>query len=99
MLKEAVDVSFNMVSIDTDTSTSDTVAIMVNGLAGDVDLEEFRQAMGTMAIDLAKDMARWRRSYETDRGYCTGCHLVCSSKACRKVYRQLAACQNSDIWR
>ncbi len=58
MLKDAVDVSFNMVSIDTDTSTSDTVAIMANGLAGAVDLEEFRQALRTMAIDLAKDMAR-----------------------------------------
>ncbi len=57
-LKEAVDLSFNMVSIDTDTSTSDTVAIMANGLAGEVDLEEFRQALTTMAIELAKDIAR-----------------------------------------
>jgi glutamate N-acetyltransferase / amino-acid N-acetyltransferase len=57
-LREAVDVSFNMVSIDTDTSTSDTVAIMANGLAGDVDLDEFRQALQNMALDLAKDLAR-----------------------------------------
>jgi glutamate N-acetyltransferase/amino-acid N-acetyltransferase len=57
-LKEAVDLSFNMVSIDTDTSTSDTVAIMANGLAGEVDREEFRQALITMAIELAKDIAR-----------------------------------------
>lgn len=57
-LKEAVDVSFNMVSIDTDTSTSDTVAIMANGLAGDVDLDEFRRALQNMAVDLAKDLAR-----------------------------------------
>ncbi len=57
-LKEAVDLSFNMVSIDTDTSTSDTVAIMANGLAGEVDREEFRQALTTMAIELAKDIAR-----------------------------------------
>jgi len=57
-LKEAVELSFNMVSIDTDTSTSDTVAIMANGLAGEVDLNEFRRALTTMAIDLAKDMAR-----------------------------------------
>jgi glutamate N-acetyltransferase/amino-acid N-acetyltransferase len=57
-LREAVDVSFNMVSIDTDTSTSDTVAIMSNGLAGDVDLDEFRQALQNMALDLAKDLAR-----------------------------------------
>ncbi len=57
-LKEAVDLSFNMVSVDTDTSTSDTVAIMANGLAGAVDADEFRRALQTMAIELAKDMAR-----------------------------------------
>jgi len=57
-LKEAVELSFNMVSIDTDTSTSDTVAIMANGLADEVDVDEFRRALTTMAIDLAKDMAR-----------------------------------------
>jgi glutamate N-acetyltransferase/amino-acid N-acetyltransferase len=58
LLKEAVDLSFNMVSIDTDTSTSDTVAIMANGVAGAVNLDEFRQALQTMAIELAKDIAR-----------------------------------------
>ena len=58
MLKEAVTVSFNMVSIDTDTSTSDTVAIMANGLAGEVDLAAFGQALRSMAIELAKDLAR-----------------------------------------
>ncbi len=57
-LKEAVDRSFNMVSIDTDTSTSDTVAIMANGLAGDVPLDDFRQALQSMAIELAQDIAR-----------------------------------------
>lgn len=58
LLKEAVDLSFNMVSVDTDTSPSDTVAILANGLAGDVDLNEFRHALQTMAIELAKDIAR-----------------------------------------
>jgi glutamate N-acetyltransferase/amino-acid N-acetyltransferase len=57
-LKDAVNLSFNMVSIDTDTSTSDTVAIMANGLAGDVPLDEFRQALQSMAIELARDIAR-----------------------------------------
>jgi glutamate N-acetyltransferase/amino-acid N-acetyltransferase len=56
-LQEAVNLSFNMISVDTDTSTSDTVTIMANGLAGEVPLEEFRQALKTMAIDLAKDLA------------------------------------------
>ncbi|HTI14523.1 MAG TPA: bifunctional glutamate N-acetyltransferase/amino-acid acetyltransferase ArgJ [Dictyobacter sp.] len=57
-LRDAVNVSFNMVSVDTDTSTSDTVAIMANGLAGEVSLSEFSQALTNMAIELAKDMAR-----------------------------------------
>lgn len=57
-LKEAVDSSFNMLSIDTDTSTSDTVAIMANGLAGAVDLDEFRCALQQMAIELTKELAR-----------------------------------------
>ncbi|HEY4388237.1 MAG TPA: bifunctional ornithine acetyltransferase/N-acetylglutamate synthase, partial [Ktedonobacteraceae bacterium] len=58
LLKGAVDLSFNMVSVDTDTSTSDTVAIMANGLAGTVDMAEFRQALQTMTRELAQEIAR-----------------------------------------
>jgi glutamate N-acetyltransferase / amino-acid N-acetyltransferase len=58
MLKEVVDVSFNCLSVDTDTSTSDTVAIMANGLAGEVPLAEFRQAFEELAIELTKMLAR-----------------------------------------
>lgn len=58
ILKEAVNQSFNMVSVDTDTSTSDTVAIMANGIAGNVDLEKFKDSLITMSIDLAKEIAR-----------------------------------------
>lgn len=57
-LEEAVNKSFNMVSIDTDTSTSDTVAIMANGLAGKVNFDDFRTALTNMAIELAKEIAR-----------------------------------------
>src|SRR6266487_2106180 len=57
-LQEAVARSFNMISVDSDTSTSDTAAIMANGLAGEVDLDEFRRALTTMATELAKEMAR-----------------------------------------
>jgi glutamate N-acetyltransferase/amino-acid N-acetyltransferase len=56
-LQEAVDRSFNMVSVDSDTSTSDTVAIMANGLAGGVNLDEFRSALQRMAVELAKELA------------------------------------------
>ncbi len=39
-LHEAVDVSFNMVSIDGDTSTNDMTAILASGLAGNEIIEE-----------------------------------------------------------
>lgn len=58
IFKEAVNKSFNMVSIDTDTSTSDTVAIMANGLAGKVDIDQFKEVLIKMSIDLAKEIAR-----------------------------------------
>ncbi len=57
MLKRAVDKSFNRLSIDTDTSTSDTVAIMANGLAGKVDLAEFEETFTKAAVDLGKQVA------------------------------------------
>ena len=58
MLHQAVKQSFNMISVDTDTSTSDTVVIMANGLAGEVDLGEFQTALDEMCIELAKEVAR-----------------------------------------
>jgi glutamate N-acetyltransferase/amino-acid N-acetyltransferase len=58
MLHQAVKQSFNMISVDTDTSTSDTVVIMANGLAGEVDLDEFQTALDEMCIELAKEVAR-----------------------------------------
>lgn len=57
MLRRAVDVSFNMMSVDTDTSTSDTVILMANGLAGEVDLAAFETALTDTCIYLAKEIA------------------------------------------
>src|SRR5687768_8437293 len=37
LLRDAVNVSFNMLSVDSDTSTSDTCVILANGQAGPVD--------------------------------------------------------------
>ncbi|MBK5501394.1 bifunctional glutamate N-acetyltransferase/amino-acid acetyltransferase ArgJ [Peribacillus sp. TH14] len=58
IFRKSVNHSFNMVSIDTDTSTSDTAAIMANGLAGRVNLQEFENALMTMSVDLAKEIAK-----------------------------------------
>ena len=58
MLRRAVDVSFNMCSVDTDTSTSDTCAILANGLAGAVDAAAFEAALTTGCIRMAETIAR-----------------------------------------
>jgi glutamate N-acetyltransferase/amino-acid N-acetyltransferase len=58
MLRRVAERSFNRVSIDTDTSTSDTVVIMANGLAGTVSPDRFEEVLSEMAIYLAKEIAR-----------------------------------------
>ncbi|MCX6021520.1 MAG: bifunctional glutamate N-acetyltransferase/amino-acid acetyltransferase ArgJ [Chloroflexi bacterium] len=58
MLRTAAHVSFNMVSVDTDTSTSDTCALLANGLAGEVDRTEFQETLTAMARELAQEIAR-----------------------------------------
>jgi len=58
MLRAAVHVSFNMLSIDTDTSTSDTCAILANGLAGGVEEAVFQEALTAGCIRMAEAMAR-----------------------------------------
>lgn len=58
MLRRAVDVSFNMLSVDTDTSTSDTCAILANGLAGAVDEDAFAEALIAGCIRMTETLAR-----------------------------------------
>jgi glutamate N-acetyltransferase/amino-acid N-acetyltransferase len=58
ILRRAVDKSFNRISVDTDTSTSDTAVVLSNGIAGPVDLDVFEQTLSDMAIYLAKQIAR-----------------------------------------
>jgi glutamate N-acetyltransferase / amino-acid N-acetyltransferase len=58
MLRNAVDVSFNMLSVDTDTSTSDTCAIMANGMAGAVDPGALADALQVASIRMTEILAR-----------------------------------------
>jgi len=58
MLTRVVNKSFNRISVDTDTSTSDTVVLLANGLAGHVDTDTFEEVLLEMAIYLAKEIAR-----------------------------------------
>jgi len=56
-LKKAVDASFNMISIDGDTSPNDMVLVMANGLAGAVSPDAFERALERLCIHLAKLIA------------------------------------------
>lgn len=58
LLREAVHVSFNMLSVDTDTSTSDTCVILANGLAGVVDERAFRDTLVAGCIKMTEILAR-----------------------------------------
>jgi glutamate N-acetyltransferase/amino-acid N-acetyltransferase len=58
MLRRAVDCTFNCLSIDTDTSTSDTVVLMANGLAGKVNLRQFEDALSHVCEFLTREIAR-----------------------------------------
>ncbi|MEV6106038.1 bifunctional glutamate N-acetyltransferase/amino-acid acetyltransferase ArgJ [Streptomyces sp. NPDC051940] len=57
-LRRAVDPTFNSLSVDTDTSTSDTVAVIANGAAGPVDPDAFQQALTDLCLDLTLQLAR-----------------------------------------
>ncbi|MCX7912066.1 MAG: bifunctional glutamate N-acetyltransferase/amino-acid acetyltransferase ArgJ, partial [Dehalococcoidales bacterium] len=64
-LRRAVDMSFNMVSVDGDSSTNDTAVIFANGMSGgEVITAEspragiFQQALNQVCMHLAREMAR-----------------------------------------
>ena len=63
-LLETVNVSFNRISVDGDTSTNDSCMVLANGLAGNAEITEkgedyaaFLLALQTLCIRLAKEMA------------------------------------------
>ncbi|MDQ3831558.1 MAG: bifunctional glutamate N-acetyltransferase/amino-acid acetyltransferase ArgJ [Candidatus Tectomicrobia bacterium] len=58
MLRRVVDRSFNALSIDTDTSTSDTVVLLANGLAGPEHRRAFEAALVEVCEHLAREIAR-----------------------------------------
>jgi glutamate N-acetyltransferase/amino-acid N-acetyltransferase len=58
VFRKVIDQTFNCVSVDTDTSTSDTAIAMASGAAGVVDLVAFEQALYEVALSLTKQVAR-----------------------------------------
>ena len=65
-LSEAVEVSFNRITVDGDMSTNDMLAVFANGMAGNPQIkclegpeyEEFAGALRAAALNLAKKVAR-----------------------------------------
>jgi len=63
-LKKAVDISLNMISVDGDNSTNDTVLLMANGVSGEVikagtsRATVFQQALNKVCAYLAKEAVR-----------------------------------------
>jgi glutamate N-acetyltransferase/amino-acid N-acetyltransferase len=57
-LSEAVEPTFNSISIDSDTSTSDTVALVSSGRVPCPDPAVFRAALASVCRDLAEDVVR-----------------------------------------
>ncbi len=58
MLARAIDASFNAISIDSDTSTSDTVALISSGRVPCEDFGAFERGLHTVCRDLAEDVVR-----------------------------------------
>jgi glutamate N-acetyltransferase/amino-acid N-acetyltransferase len=58
IFRRVIDKTFNCVSVDTDTSTSDTAIILASGSAGSVDAVSFESALYEVALSLTKQVAR-----------------------------------------
>lgn len=54
IFEDVIGKTFNCISIDTDTSTSDSAVIFANGLAGQVDEDEFSSVLHKLAFNLMK---------------------------------------------
>ena len=63
--RRVIDRTFNCVSIDTDTSTSDTAIVLASGVAGKVDLAELEVALEDVTRALTKQVARDGEGAET----------------------------------
>ncbi len=56
--RRVIDRTFNCVSVDTDTSTSDTAVVMASGAAGAVDTADLEHALYEVCESLTKQVAR-----------------------------------------
>lgn len=65
IFRSTIDRTLNCVSVDTDTSTSDTAIIIASGTAGDVDDGPFESALHSVLLSLTTQIARDGEGAET----------------------------------
>jgi glutamate N-acetyltransferase/amino-acid N-acetyltransferase len=58
IFRRVIDRTFNCVSVDTDTSTSDTAIVLASAVGGAVDAAAFEDALFDVALSLTKQVAR-----------------------------------------
>jgi glutamate N-acetyltransferase/amino-acid N-acetyltransferase len=98
-LREAVDTSFNMIDVDSDTSTNDTVMVLANGLAGGGPIDAGHPTAGAFRSALTDCCVRLARAIVADAEggtkviECTvegAASLADARLAAREVVRSLA---------
>ena len=65
IFRRVVDRTFNALSIDTDTSTSDMAVVLASGIAGPVDDIQFEAALADVCLDLTRQLAADGEGAET----------------------------------
>ena len=67
-LSEDVQTSFNMISVDGDTSTNDMVTVLANGMAGNKEIteegaayDEFKKALNAVTVNLCRKIDVYKR--------------------------------------
>ncbi len=73
VFRNVINRTLNCVSVDTDTSTSDTAVVLASGTAGAVDESAFENALETVLLDLTKKIARDGEGAETLIEVCVDC--------------------------
>lgn len=58
ILKKSVDYSFNCLTIDSDTSTSDTVVLLCSGHAGEIEVDQFQTILNEICQNLTAQIAK-----------------------------------------
>lgn len=65
VFRAVVERTFNSLSVDTDTSTSDTAAVLASGAAGPVDEAALEAALDAVCVDLTRQLAADGEGAET----------------------------------